>query len=137
MAKLATRIRTEDLLKMSPNRMVAAVFDETIAVLQEAKEAIAGGDIESRCNAVSMAHELVGTLYLCLDSERGGEVAENLGRLYGFMLQRLHRINFDNDPEIADELIALLQPLRDSWLELDRLVGPVETPGTGPTAVAS
>jgi flagellar protein FliS len=123
MAKLATRIRTEDLLKMSPNRMVAAIFDETISVLHEAKDAIASGDIETRCNAVSMAHELVGTLYLCLDTDRGGEVAENLGRIYGFILQRLHRINFENDQTTADEVIDLLQPLRDSWLELDRIAG--------------
>ena len=82
-----------------------------------------------------MTHELVGTLYLCLDSERGGEVAENLGRIYGFILQRLHRINFENDPAIADEVIDLLVPLRDSWMELDRRIEVEETPV--PVAAAS
>ncbi len=135
MAKLATWIRTDDLLKMSPNRMVATLYDEAIAALQDAKQAIAWNDIESRCNAVSMTHELVGTLYLCLDSERGGEVAENLGRIYGFILQRLHRINFENDPAIADEVIDLLVPLRDSWMELDRRIEVEETPV--PVAAAS
>jgi flagellar protein FliS len=137
MAKLAVRIRTEDLLKMSPNRMVAVVFDEAIAALTEAKAAIGRGDIESRCNAVSVAHELVGCLYLCLDGERGGELAENLGRIYGFVLQRLHRINFENDAAIADEAISLLQPLRDSWLELDRMVEAVEVPGETATVAAA
>ncbi len=119
MARFATRIRTDDLLKMSPNRMVATIYEEAITMLEDAKAAIARGDIEARCNAVSMAHELVGSLYLCLDIARGGEVAENLGRIYGFVLQRLHRINFENDPAIADEAIGLLAPLRESWLQLD------------------
>jgi len=123
MAKHATRIDAAALLKMTPNRMVATVIGETVAVLEEAKAAIACGDIESRCNAVSMAHELIGALYLCLDTERGGEIAENLGRLYGFLLQRLNRINFDNDPAVADQAIALLAPLQESWMQLDAVTG--------------
>lgn len=135
MAKLATWIRTNDLLEMSPNRMVATLYDEAIAALQDAKQAIAWNDIESRCNAVSLAHELVGALYLCLDSERGGKVAENLGSIYGFVLQRLHRINFENDPAIADEAIGLLTPLRDSWVELDHVIASQDA--NEPVAVAS
>ncbi|WP_119167988.1 flagellar export chaperone FliS [Algihabitans albus] len=135
MAKLATWIRTNDLLEMSPNRMVATLYDEAIAALQDAKQAIAWSDIESRCNAVSTAHELVGALYLCLDNDRGGKVAENLGSIYGFILQRLHRINFENDPTIADEAIGLLTPLRDSWVELDRMTHVQDA--AEPIAVAS
>ena len=135
MAKLATWIRTNDLLDMSPSRMVATLYDEAIAALQDTKQAIAWNDIESRCNAVSLAHELVGALYLCLDNERGGKVAENLASIYGFILQRLHRINFENDPSIADEAIGLLTPLRDSWVELDhKIENPQEH---APVAVAS
>jgi flagellar protein FliS len=136
MAKLATRLDRDALHRMSPNRMVATVIAEAIASLEEAKAAIARGDIENRCNAVSMAHELIGALYLCLDTERGGEIAENLGRIYGFLLQRLNRINFDNDPAVADQAIALLQPLHLSWTQLDGVVG-LAVPTSTETAVAS
>lgn len=130
MAFEAKRLTLSEINGMSPSQMVVMLYDGAIGALESAVEAIERGDIEARCNWVTIASEMVATLYLCLDTEKGGEIGENLGRLYGFILGRLHRINVYNDPSVAEETIALLQPLRASWLDLDRQIAS-ERPATG------
>lgn len=118
-----------EILQMRPSHMVVVVYDEIIASLQEAKVAIERQDIEARCHAVNYANDMMALLSLCLDHEKGGEIAERLAKLYAFAMARLQRINFYNDLETADELIALLKPLRKSWFELDeRLEGKTTSP---------
>jgi flagellar protein FliS len=109
----------EDMLAATPARMVVMLYDEAIGALRTSVMAISAGDIECRCNSVTAAMEIIGHLWLSLDPRNGGEVAENLGTLYGHMINRLPMVNLYDDAEIAEEVIELLQPLRDSWVELD------------------
>ncbi len=127
----------DEILRANPSRMVVMIYDETLAALNLAIAAIENDDIETRCNAVNSASELVAALYLCLDLDQGGEVAENLSHLYGFILRRLPGVNIHNDPEFAEEAIRLLTPLRDSWFELDSRIMAGETPEDGDKAAVA
>ena len=109
----------DELLHAEPSRMVVMCYDETLMALNMAVEAIERGSIEERFNSIAVASELLTALFLCLDMEKGGEIAENLGRIYEYILKGLPRVNLFNDPEPALEAIQLLEPLRDSWRELD------------------
>ncbi len=119
MAYAMSQINTKDLLAKSPASMIVFLYDETIANLRTAIEAVNRNDIETRCNSVNMAYEFLATLYNCLDEKQGGEVAGNLGKLYSFLMARLSRINLYNDAQVAVDAIQLLEPLRRSWSELD------------------
>src|SRR3546814_9413611 len=52
--------------------------------------------------------------------ENGGEISEELGRLYRFILARLIRINIQSDAAGAAKIIDLLTPLREAWEEVDQ-----------------
>ena len=119
MMRVMTKHSLEDMLAASPSRMVVMAYDEAIGALRTSVMAIHAGDIECRCNSVTAAMEIIGHLWLSLDPELGGKVAESLGTLYGHMINRLPMVNMYNDAEIAEEVIGLLEPLRDSWIELD------------------
>ncbi len=112
----------EEVGKAFPSRLIVMLYDEAIASLIAAIDAIGKGDIEARFNATSRASEIVSELYLALDMEQGGEIAEGLGGIYNLILTQLPRINFDNDPDIAEQAIKLLRPMRDSWFELDERI---------------
>jgi flagellar protein FliS len=112
-------ILPEELQNVSGARLVATFYDETIAALEDAIEAIAEGDIERRFNSIFVATGLIVELAKALDEEAGGEIARNLGQLYTFILTHLPRVNLDNDPNPARNAICLLKPLRDAWDELD------------------
>jgi flagellar protein FliS len=109
----------ERLFEASPSQLVVMLYDETLKNLDTAIVAVAKGDIETRCVAINRAIEIVSHLYLTLDAEQGGEIAEKLGAIYAFVLTRLPRVNLHNDASAAFEAVRLLTPMRDSWRELD------------------
>lgn len=118
----AQAYRLQSALTVSPARQVALLYDRAISSLREAIHAIEEGNIERRWKANSRAMEIIGQLALALDRDAGGQFAENLERLYRFMLLRLPNVDIANDPQPAHDVIGLIEPLRRSWHELaDRL----------------
>ena len=109
----------ERILDASPSRLIVMLYDEALKNLETATAAIERGDIETRCHAINRTVEIVCHLYLTLDTQQGGEIAEKLGAIYRFVLARLPRANVANDAEPAREAIRLLTPMRASWCELD------------------
>lgn len=110
--------QTQQIMTASPAMLVFMLFDKAISSLNAAVRAIAANDVQERWRANNRAMEIISHLQMTLNMELGGEVAENLDRLYGFMLNRLPRVDMKNDPKPAEEVIELLEPLRESWREL-------------------
>ena len=106
----------------SPSHAAVVLYDEAISALKTSITAISGDDTSARCSAIGSATEAITTLYLNLDVKRSGEIADSLANLYGYVLGRLMRVNLYNDSGIAEELIELLEPLRDSWADLDGFI---------------
>jgi flagellar secretion chaperone FliS len=136
MAFAATHTYMDDPASACPNRATMTLYDGAIAAMHGAVEAIAADDIEARCRSVQEATEIVTTLYLNVDIKREGEMAEGLAKIYGHILGLLMRVNLFNDAKIALRSIDLLEPLRESWVELDTLVASCRWP-TGPVKPAS
>jgi flagellar protein FliS len=119
MTKNASRqYQTQQIMTASSAMLVFMLFDKAISSLNAAVRAIAANDVQERWRANNRAMEVIFHLQMTLNMELGGEVAENLDRLYGFMLNRLPRVDMKNDPKPAEEVIELLEPLRESWREL-------------------
>lgn len=115
MALAASQRYVSDIVAAGPDRETVLLYDEAIAALRAAIKAIAEDDIEARCTAVRGTTEAITTLYLNLDVRRCGEFIDSLADLYGRILAHLIAINFYNDDAIAQTVIELLEPLRDSW----------------------
>ncbi len=103
--------------------LVVRLYDTAIAEFEGAAEAAERNDIVARFQATYVAAEIIGQLQLALDHDIGGQIADNLDRLYGFILSQLPMVNLDNDAALARRLGDLLRPLRQSWMELDRQFG--------------
>jgi flagellar secretion chaperone FliS len=101
-----------------PVVLLVQVHDGMVEKLAEARAAIMEGRIEDRFVATSKVAAVIEALHLALDDERGGEIAQNLGRLYTHFVQRLGALNVHNDPDICDELIDRLSELRTGWSAL-------------------
>jgi flagellar protein FliS len=142
-----TEILPEELQDVSGARLVATFYDEAIAALEDAIEAIEQGDIQRRYDSMIVAIGLIAELAYALDEEAGGDIAHNLGQLYTFILAQLPMVNIMNDPIPARNAVRLLSPLRDAWDELDTRMeaeaetsNPVDAPalaGAGDTAGAA
>lgn len=111
---------SQQLASLSPARRVAMLYDKAVASLKDAIQAIEAGDIQRRWSSNNLASQIIETLWATLDVERGGEIAANLERLYSFMLRHLSNVDMKNDAKAAQDVIDLLEPLRQSWHELAR-----------------
>ena len=116
----ATDAFRSEVTRARPTEVVVMLYNEAILSLTAAIKAMQKNDIEERCNRVNVVTEIVGTLHMSLDLEQGGEIADQLGRLYRFILGQLIRINIQSDAEGAAKIIDTLLPLRDAWQEVDQ-----------------
>lgn len=112
----------EEIGEAFPSRLIVILYDEAINSLLTAMDAISRGDIEARFNATTRTVEIISELYVSLDMENGGEIAETLAALYSHIIAQMPMLNFTNDVMIADQLVGLLRPIRDSWNELDERI---------------
>lgn len=116
----ATDAFRSEVSRARPTRVVVMLYDEAIASLKAAIEAMEQNEIEERCNRINVVTEIIGTLHMSLDMDKGGEIAEQLGQLYRFVLAQLIRVNISSDVEGTARIIELMTPLRDAWEEVDQ-----------------
>ena len=83
--------------------------------LAQARGAMEREDIALKGELISKAIGIVGGLRQALDMEKGGEIAENLDRLYEYMTTRLMEANLKNDPTIVEEVSELLREVKTGW----------------------
>jgi len=98
--------------------LVLIVYDECIRSLGVAEEAfkIEGPErIEKIGNELVHAQDSITELSLSLDMEQGGEIAENLGRLYEFMIHHLSQANMKKELKPVREVKDLMIELREAW----------------------
>jgi flagellar secretion chaperone FliS len=116
--------QNQQIMTATPAQLVTMLYERAILSLKTAVRSIEAGDIEARFNANKQAGDIITHLCTTLDAERGGEIAANLSQLYRYMLGRLTFVDVRNDPDPAREVIALLEPLRESWAALARRAEP-------------
>ncbi len=116
--RVSQKYLEQQIMSASPAKLVAMLYERAITLLRETVDAIEAGDIERRWRANGKATEVISHLWGTLDRERGGEIAENLNRVYGFIMMRLTMVDVENNAQAAREVIELLEPLRRSWQEL-------------------
>jgi flagellar protein FliS len=111
---------TQAIMTASPCELVAKLYAAAINNLRKAIDCIERNDIEGRWKAGRKAFDIIEHLTLTLNTQQGGEIAENLSQLYRFMMKRMLDIDVKNDPQAARDVIVLLEPLHKSWAELAR-----------------
>lgn len=114
-AYLETRV-----LSAAPIELVGILYEYATLSVQEARNALAQGDIAARSKAILKVIAILGELESSLDHEIGGEIAFNLGRLYRYMRERLTAGNLQRADEPLAEVEALLKTLGEAWQAIAR-----------------
>jgi len=102
----------------SPLELVVRLYDGAIAFVLESREAIARKDVHARTRAVSRALAIIAELQNTLNVQDGGEVANELDRLYTYMSTRLLDVTARADDGAAAEVQKLLSTLREGWSQI-------------------
>lgn len=115
----ASNEEVEQIAREFPSRLLVMLYDDALENLDVIVGAIEADDIETRFVASERVAEVLYQLCLALDLANGGDIAANLAALYKHGIQQMTDINFSNDADIALSLHKVLEPLRESWAELD------------------
>ncbi|MGZ9059563.1 MAG: flagellar export chaperone FliS [Burkholderiaceae bacterium] len=100
----------------SPHKLIVMLYDGALVAVLSAHTEMKAGNIGAKGAAVSKAINIIDNgLRAALDKKSGGQIAEGLDALYEYMSARLLQANLHNNPEILDEVHALLTDLRQAW----------------------
>jgi flagellar protein FliS len=99
----------------SRGRLIVLLYEGAIKFAKLAIKEMEQQNYEAKGRYINRAQDIINELNGVLDMDRGGEVAENLRRLYSFMNRRLWEANAKRDPQMIHEVIALMEELNQSW----------------------
>ena len=99
----------------TPLELVVMLYDGALRFCTEAREAIEHRDVAKRGRAISRAMAIISELHCTLNMEEGGEVAQSLDKLYGFVRDRLMDASIRQDARPLDEAMRVLTTLREGW----------------------
>ena len=102
--------------------MIAALFDELLRRMHNFSQNIVGDEevLQARNESYAKSLAILHALQSCLDFENGGEIAENLFRLYEFARQQLLESFRTGEAKRIDAAIHSLSEIRDAWSSMER-----------------
>lgn len=99
----------------SPVQLVLVLMDGLLDELARARGHVEAKRYELKARSLEKCTAILNGLNSALDMESGGEVVQNLARLYEHCAERLYRAGVDLDTAVVDEVSTLLQTLRAGW----------------------
>jgi flagellar protein FliS len=109
-AYLQTQVTTT-----TQGELLLLLYDGAIKFLTQAKDKIAERDYAGKGILISKALDIVNELDASLNMEKGGELAQNLHKLYFYCSTRLLNANLKMDVAFIDEVIKILSGLRGAY----------------------
>jgi flagellar biosynthetic protein FliS len=102
----------------SPHKLIDMLYEGALDRIAQAKGAIEYKNIELRGKKINAAIAILGGLRTSLDSEKGGDIAENLDGLYVYLQSILAQAHRDANTASLDEAWTLLAQMRDTWKQI-------------------
>lgn len=99
----------------SPHRLIQMLMDGGLSRMAQARGAMMREQVALKGELIGKSIAIIGGLRESLDLKTGGELAENLDRLYAYMTSRLCEANSQNDVAILEEVMGLLRDVKAGW----------------------
>jgi flagellar secretion chaperone FliS len=101
----------------SREQLLLMLLDGAVKFSKIGTQAIVDKDIKKAHENLVKTQNIFYELMATLDVNSGGEWAKGLMSLYDFIVRRLTDANIKKDVEIMNEIIPLVEDVRDTWSE--------------------
>lgn len=108
----------QSVMTMTQGEMLTKLYDEVIKQMSGAKICLTEKDLSGVNNALQKAQRILFYLKSTLDFKY--EISGNLDALYDFFIKRTVQANLKKDAAILDEIIPMIEDLRDTFVQADR-----------------
>lgn len=105
-------------LEATPHQLICMLMDGALDRLVSAKGCIERGESVDKAALLHRVGEIIAELSCSLDHSVGGEVSQNLDRLYDYMMRRVLHANINNDVSAIEEVMKLLGNIRNAWVAI-------------------
>lgn len=99
----------------TPHALIQMMMGGALDRIASARGCMEHGDIPGKGEQIGWAISIIDGLRVSLDKPAGGELAENLDRLYDYMMRRLLEANVRNEAAGLDEVAGLLRQIKSAW----------------------
>ena len=110
--------QTQQVTTADKGRLLLMMYEGAIKFLRQSKAGLEAGDIPKFCRFLSKGQAIIAELMNTLDFEKGGKIAQDLDRLYDFMLFYLTEANIHQDAERIEKTISLINTIYSAFKEI-------------------
>lgn len=134
----ADAYKRNSVLNADQKRLILICYNEAINSLKFGIEYYMKKDFEKKCNQFKRAKDFISELQASLNIETGDTIAENLSKIYTFMLKHIMEGDARENIKAIEDVIDMLSELKSAWEQLPMTpeVQPVIAPETQKTAYA-
>lgn len=108
----------QSVMTMTQGEMLTKLYDEVIKQMSGTKICLTEKDLSGVNNALQKAQRILFYLKSTLDFKY--EISGNLDALYDFFIERTVQANLKKDAAMLDEIIPMIEDLRDTFVQADR-----------------
>lgn len=99
----------------SPYELVLMLFDGLLDELARARGHIEAKRFQQKGRSLEKCLNILNGLSGALDYEQGGELVQNLARLYDYCIYKISDVSVSLSLADLDEVVRLLGTLREGW----------------------
>lgn len=104
----------------SKDQLLLMLLDGAVRFVKVSRQAMLDKDIKICHENIIKTQNIFSELMVSLD-QNAGEWATQMYRLYDFIKEKLVEANIKKDIKIVDEIIPLIEDVRDIWYEADKV----------------
>lgn len=104
----------------SKEQLLLMLLDGALRFVKVSRQAMLDKDIKICHENIIKTQNIFSELMVSLD-QSAGEWATQMYRLYDFIKEKLVEANIKKDIKIVDEIIPLIEDVRDIWYEADKV----------------
>jgi len=101
--------------RASPVELVLLLTDGLLDELARARAHIVSQRYEHKAQSIDKCVAILNGMSSSLDFDNGGEVVQNLARLYEFCVVHLQGAGIKMDPQMVDEVVQIMTTIRQGW----------------------
>jgi len=105
----------------SKEQLLLMLLDGSVKFAKLARQAIVDRDLMKAHENLIKTQNIYYELITSLDVNKGGDWSQNLLQIYSFIVDKLVEANMKKSVEIIDEIMPLIEEVKETWNEAYRL----------------
>ena len=111
----SVQYRQTQVTTVDKGRLIILLYEGAIKFLREAVRAQSEGDIPAKAGFINRTLDIITELSQSLNMQDGGEIAQNLKRIYQFWIDYLIRAKVGRETQPLEDVAEMMSTLIEAW----------------------